>query len=138
MPTNHALQNTSDLPVGAQTVRHALVLHPDGIVRQHSTFYQDGQFKTVSKPIDTVNRGVLIPAWKLPVSSLRRRVPISTGPGMTPVLGGGPTIERNTFGQTAASAPVGTLGRLQVPLPNAAKQGRLYGAPANVPKTSTV
>jgi hypothetical protein len=119
---NHSLLNNSILPVGAATVRRALVQHSDGVVREHRTYFHDGEFKTVYQTIDTINRGVLLPAWKLPGGP--RPMPVTLRP---PVI-----AQENQFQQTGATAPVGRQGALKIPLPNYAKQGRLFGAPARI------
>lgn len=114
--TGHGLVNNNLLPVGAQTVRRALIQHPDGVVREHRTFFHQGEFKTISQTVDTINRGVLLPSWKLPPRPLSgaQRAPVS---------------QENKFMQTGATAPVGTTGALEAPLPAFATKGRLFGAP---------
>lgn len=123
MPLTTSLIRSGQLPHGAQVVRRALVRDPQGQVTLHRTVYANGKFTSHALPIDTVNRGVLLPGWKIP-----------GGPRpFTPVLGAGqkqaPVAVENRFQQSAASVPVGTQGALIAPLPAFARKGKLYGAP---------
>lgn len=123
MPLATSVVRSGQLGPGAQVVRRALIRNRQGQVMLHRTVYQGGVFTTHALPIDTVNRGVLLPGWRIPGGPAR----------FTPKLGPGqkqaPIAIENRFQQTAASAPVGTKGALIAPLPAFARQGRLYGAP---------
>lgn len=123
MPLQTSVLRSGQLPTGAQVIRRALVRNPQGQVTLHRTVFAGGKITTHALPIDTVNRGVLLPGWRIPGGPAR----------FTPVLGPAnkqaPVAVENRFQQTAASAPVGTKGALIAPLPAFARQGRLYGAP---------
>ena len=126
---NHGLQNNSVIPYGGQVVRRALVRGANNQVTEHRTYYHGGVFRTVSQQVDTVNRGVLLPSWKLPAYPGARRAWTTglstTGQPLTPTQ-----IAVETSQQVqAATAPVGTRGALIAPLPAFARQGRLFGAP---------